>query len=304
VSPAAVALVGPWIAALSAAAPPLTLVAQPSDTRCPAPADLAAAVAERVPVEARGWVATYAVTPGSGPSPESELRLELYDRAHRLRLVRQLAIADEGCAAAAEGVALILERFFEEVAWTASVPLPELERLPEPPPVVERRWELQAGTAGRLEIALAPVLALDVRATFRQRWTVAMGLVLQPASDSQAVSSTGGRAEMRSLPLRASLRRGKAAGAVTFEIGPELMLVGEHAATSGLAGDGFGYRLVGAAGVVAGARWALSPAWTVVIEAAGDVTLFGPAFVVTGAGEVLAPSRVQGLALLGLAHAL
>jgi hypothetical protein len=281
----------------------LSVIAEPPSATCPSRSDVEAAIEERVPAEARGWFARYWVISRGGTPVQYDLRLELLDQRGDLRLTRELAVADDGCAAAAEGLALILERFFAQVAWTASVPLPELERPPEPPPVALRTWELQGATGAHYGVALAPALALDLRATFRERWTVVAGLLVQPVSATQSVF--GGSVEMTSLALRASVRRGGRFGErLRLELGPELGLVGEHAWTSGLPANGSGSRLVTVAGLTAGARWWFRSGWTVAVEGSGEVALSGPAFTVGGVGEVLAPRRVQATALLAVSHAL
>jgi hypothetical protein len=288
-------VIGPAALALAA----VGVVAQPPGTRCPAREQLAEAIATHVPDEIVGWAVRYSVESSAEPPIENRLQLVLTDGEGRVRLRRELTIADDGCAAAAEGVALILERFFAQVSWTAAVPLPELERAPEPPPP-GRRWELQLGASGRREVALAPGLALDARAAVAPAWLASGGLVLEPARVSQPVGLAS--VALFSLPVRLSLRRSFGARAVTFEAGPAATFIGERGSpTPGLPG-GAAYRLLGAAGAVAAARWSPWPQWAVVLEAGADVTLFGAPFVVEGLGEVLAPHRIQALGMLGIAR--
>jgi hypothetical protein len=275
------------------------VVAFPPDTRCPSRQDLLAAMAARVPDDDAGWVVSYRVEARPDPPVENRLRFELRDGTGRLRLGRNLVIDDEGCAAAAEGLALIVERFFEQVAWTASVPLPEIERSDEPAPT--RRWELQVGAAGRLEVALVPALAVDLRLRFSGPWLATAGLVLQPIAAEQDVG-TGTRVQLLSLPARLSLRRVLTRDRNALEIGPALTLVGEQ----GSAGGEPRYRMLLDAGVVAAGRRSLSPDWSVAVEVGADVTLSGSRFVVSGAGpgEVLAPRRIQVIGMLGVSRVL
>jgi hypothetical protein len=299
----ALLLAAPLLALAPSRAAALSVIAQPPGATCPARGDVEAAIEERVPAEARGWFARYRVIPRGGTPAEYDLRLELLDERGGLRLTRELAVADDGCAAAAEGLALILERFFAQVAWTASVPLPELDRPPEPPPIALRTWELQGAGGARYGVGLAPALALDLRGRFREHWVAVAGLLAQPGSGSQSVY--GGSVQLISLAVRGSVRRaGRFGDRLRLEVGPELGLVGEHAWTSGLPENGSGSRLVTVAGLVAGVRWGLDSAWTVALEGSGEIAVFGPAFTVGGVGEVLAPRRVQAAALLALAHAL
>jgi hypothetical protein len=109
----------------------------------------------RVPDQANGWSVRYRVEARGAGTAENRVWLELRDGQGDLRLRRELAIADDGCEAAADAIALIVGRFFREVSWTGAVPLPDMERKtepePEPPPPVPTGppWELEAGLALR-----------------------------------------------------------------------------------------------------------------------------------------------------------
>jgi hypothetical protein len=276
----------------------LEVVAVPRDTRCPPRLDLARALATRVPDDLAGWVAWYRVEAGLEPPVENHVTFELRDATGNLRLRRELAILDDGCAAAAEGMALILERFFEKVAWTASVPLPEVESAAEPE--LGRRWELQIAAGGRREVAFAPALALDVRATLSRSWLAAAGLVLQPVA---VTDPTVSQVELASLPLRVSVRRVLATRAVAFELGPAGALVVERAQAMGVDGSAR-YRVVGTAGAVVAARRALTPSWALALEVNAELSLPGAEYTVNGLGEVLRPAPLQVTGMLGIARAL
>jgi hypothetical protein len=280
----------------------IEVVAVPPDTRCPRRDDLALAVASRVPDDVAGWLAWYRVEAKLEPPVENHLLFELRDAGGRLRLHRELSLTDEECAAAAEGLALIVERFFEAVSWTASVPLPEappiVERAPDAPP--GRRWELQVGAAGRREITFVPALAVDLRAALTPSWVAVAGLVLQPEAVADPSSNV---VELWSLPLRLSLRRVLRTRPLGFELGPALALIGERGQP--VAGEGAGspgYRLLGALGAVAAARRALSPTWAVALEVGGEVTLPGTAFSLNGEREVLRPAPVQVIGLVAISR--
>lgn len=273
--------------------------AVPPDTRCPAQADVEAALANRVPDDLDGWVAWYRVEAWFEPPRENRLRFELRDATGRLRLRREMAIGDQGCPAAAEGLALIVERYFEEVAWTASVPLPEVERPEEPPPA--RRVELQVAAAGRREVGLAPALALDLRVALAANWVAVAGLMVQGPVEDPNVDGTW----MVGVPVRVSARRSfaTAGGATTFEVGPAVGLVVERGWSNAARVGVVQYRTLGIAGVAAAARRPLGPRWTLGFELAADVTLPPtPSFEALGAREVLAPSRVQVTVMVGISR--
>jgi hypothetical protein len=278
----------------------IEVVAVPPDTRCPPRLDLARAVATRVPDDLAGWVAWYRVEARLEPPVENHVTLELRDATGGVRLRRELAILDDGCAAAAEGMALILERFFEKVAWTASVPLPEVENADVAEPEAGRRWELQIAAGGRREVAFAPALALDVRASLSRSWLAAAGIVLQPVA---VADPTVTQVELASLPLRLSVRRVLVTRPVAFELGPAGALVVERAQAMGVDGSAR-YRVVGTAGAVVAARRALGPSWAVSLEVNAELSLPGAEYTVNGLGEVLRPAPLQVTGMLGIARAL
>jgi hypothetical protein len=293
----------PLIAALLWGAVDVT--ARPEDTRCPSRAALAAALEGRVPPGAAAWSVRYRVEAPAAPDAQNHVWLELRDDRGELRLRRELSIADDGCEAAADAMAVIVSRHFREVSWTGAVPLPDMERAPDPPPPppppAERPWEAQAAAVARRELDIVPGLAVDARRRLGAAWVVAAGLVL-PAPVSQQVGPSV-EARLWSLPLHLSLRRALQRSRLGLELGPIVTGAIERGSTLGGAGGSQG-RLVVAAGGVAAARWSLGGAWTLAVEVAVEATVLGEDFTVEGvSGPVLTPHRIQSTALLGLAWA-
>jgi hypothetical protein len=295
--------------ALPPAAVPLVVVSAvdvvsvPPDARCPERAAVAGALAERVPDDLAGWQAWYEVR-APEPAAPTRVRFELHDDHGRVRVRRELSVGLDGCAAAAEALAIIVERYFEGVAWTAAVPLPELERAPEPEPELasgDRRWEVQAGVAGWRQVDMVPALALDVRVALARGWWAEGGLMVPyaPASEPIGVSVL----YLDSLALRASARWRARRRAFALEVGPALTLAGERVTANPGLRNGPVYRLAMAAGVVASARWWFSASWALGIEADAEVSVSAPAFRVTGVGEVLSPARVPLVGLVGVSRA-
>jgi hypothetical protein len=280
----------------------IDVTARPEDTRCPSRAALAAALEGRVPAAAAGWSVRYRVEARGAPADENHLWLELRDARGELRLRRELSIADDGCEAAADALALIVARHFREVSWTGAVPLPDMARAPEPPPPppppAARPWEAQAAAVARRELQVAPGLAVDARRRLGASWVVGVGLILQAPVSEQL---TAGEARLWSLPVHASVRRAFQGRRMGLELGPRVTVAAERAVTS-VGGAAAGHRVVAAVGGVSAARWRLSPAWTVAAELAVEATVFDPSFYVLGtSGAVLTPRRVQAVGLLGLA---
>jgi hypothetical protein len=279
----------------------LDVTARPADTACPPRPALASALAGRVPAAAAAWTVRYRVEAPAGDAAANHVWLELRDDRGDLRLRRELAIPGDGCEAAADALASIVARYFREVSWTGAVPLPDMQRAPDPAPPrrpPDSPWEAQAGAAARRELDLAPGLSLDLRRRVASSFVGGAGLVLHAP-----VTETVGAVEARlwSLPVRASLRATVERGRWTGEVGPQLTASAERGVTSGAAG-GAAARLVLSAGAVGSARLRLSPEWTLALEVAAEVTLVDQPFSVGGLAQpVLTPRRIQTLGVLGLA---
>jgi hypothetical protein len=279
------------------------VTARPQDTRCPSRLALSAALDGRVPDQAEQWSLRYRVEARNAGTRDNRVWLELRDEDGDLKLRRELTIADDGCEAAADGIALIVARFFREVQWTGAVPLPDMQRKPEPPPPPPvrpgRPWELEAGPTLRRAAALAPGLSLATRIPFGQRWLVSAGLTVEVP-----VSRTEGKGSMTlwSVPLRGSVRRLVARGSLAFDGGPQVTAAYEHAALSLPFEDRS--RLVVSAGGVASARWGFAPQWSFGLELAVEVTAYGPDIApLQFPGLVPTPHRVQLFGLGGVARA-
>jgi hypothetical protein len=281
------------------------VTARPEDTRCPSRAALTAALQGRVPEQAVRWSVRYRVETPADLSGENHVWLELRDGEGELRLRRELVVTDDGCEAAADGIALIVGRFFREVSWTGAVPLPDMERAPEPPPAPAasgRPWELQGGLALRREVTLSPGLVVQARVPIARAWLVDAGVVLLPLPPMQVVGP--GSARLWSLPVRVSVRRMFARGPLGLDFGPQVTGAWERAVTSGLR-DGAGDRLLVAVGAASSARWAFARAWTFALDFALEVAVVAPSFqvtTVTGAPVILAPQRVQVSGVAGVAR--
>jgi hypothetical protein len=160
------------------------LVAQGSEDGCPSARQVSAALAARVPamLNSRGGdpetVLTVVLpTPGSAQEPS----FSLVDQQGRLRLFRTLARPGSGqshdCAALSDTVALIVQRYLEEVelpeiAATAKSPTEKLRPPPAPPippavtseprPVARARWDVSFGFAARFANQRAGLESLDL----------------------------------------------------------------------------------------------------------------------------------------------
>ena len=92
-----------------------------------------------------------AVSGGSGPDP---LRIEMTDQGGEARLYRNLVVAEHNrgdCAALAETVALIVDRFLHDLGYEAP------PTLPAPLPGSRRQPDARPAAGGQRPGALRPV---------------------------------------------------------------------------------------------------------------------------------------------------
>jgi len=142
------------------------VVAAPSgpDQGCPSPHQITDALMARIPAvvvsgseASNPGVLKLAVSGGSGSDP---LRIEMTDQGGEARLYRNLTVSERGrgdCAALAETVALIVDRFLHDLGYESPVTLPPPLAGPDanlsrgPPPAVSgaSRFDLFAGGSWR-----------------------------------------------------------------------------------------------------------------------------------------------------------
>ncbi len=311
---------------LAAAASIVVIDAGPAHQGCPNLETTRQKVVERVrpPEQDAGeWSARYVVTQSSAPGDPQFVRLELVDPRGRVRLRRELSIEGETCDSVAEAIALVLERYFAELASElppGDEPEPVAEPVAPPPapvavssttPVAKpepRRTELFVG-AGTALLLPDPDAAVDLQ--FRARFSsFSLGLrgAVPPHRRYERLAG-GGSAELESVPVRASLAALAALGAFEFELGPELLASIEHgqtdAAESGasLMEAGGAFRLVLGLGLQAGALLPVSERFGVSLAAGVDylLPLSMSQFLIDDSPprEVLKPHVFAGFVALG-----
>ncbi len=311
------------LAALWAGVPGLSVVAQPADAVCPGPGLVDAALETRLGPGAAGtgagsdsWVLRYEAPTANAGATGGSLRLTLQDPSGRSRLDRDLSTAGEPCEQRADAIALIVERFFRGIGWTAGAALPGASASaavapptpvsPSPPaPIPAPAHDGAAPLPPRLAVGGGAVLlggraplvgvGLDVSARIGGSLAASVGVVLPPGEATAAVGA--GSATVRSLPIRASGRWVWRVQSFRLAAGPEGLLAWESGRTRDIAQPGSESRRVLSVGVVGAADLLVSPRWQVGIEAASHYTVLAHRFTVGGAGEVLRPPRLQGLIL-------
>jgi hypothetical protein len=263
--------------------------------------------------EQRGWTARYTV--GHAPGEQGDfVRLELLDPAGARRLLRDLPRQGESCATLSQAIALVVERYFRELApedaanvGSRPVPVPVSVPVSVPVPVAAAPAD-----------PLTPRLALGVGfgAASAQPGAVAgvqlgawltgdLHLELTLLADLGAHDEQLGAAELelRSYPAELGLGFGRRGHAWDFFAGPELRWTLESARGSALRELDSGPGAELSAGVGGGLSWWSRGAFGVTARASLDYAVASTTFRVataTGSEPVLKLPKVQGLLTLGV----
>ncbi len=272
------------------------------ETQCPSAALVDRAVAAHLGEAGtgEGWRIAYWA---SG----DVLQLELRDQGGGLFLQRQVTGGAGDCQALADAIALIVDRFFAGLGWSAGRPLPVSDQTivrAAPTPVVAgaplvMSVEGGAGLWTRRQNVGTGVFGVRVA----RRSIEAALHVLGPGTQSRQDLSSGGQAVVSTWGLALSAALGGPVGPLRLHGGPVAVISREwaHSQNIPVTNDNTGTTL--AVGLAAGGGWALSPHWRVAVEGWGSRTIAGDRFVITGLGPVLAPPRLQATAFAALAYA-
>jgi hypothetical protein len=246
---------------------------------CPGIASVREAAATRVgQIEGIGtWVASYGLVHRPEDERADVVRLEIRDPAGELRLQRDLPRAGQSCTAVAQAMVLVLESFFRRTtdsdgARTPAAPagIANAAMPPAATPSIVPALDLVGGwTAG----PSGPSVALGVRMTgFSEgRWEAGVGAAWLLARQEQAVGSA--RATNDSYAFRLHVgRRWRSGHALIARLGPEVVLVLDRAATSGVPDATTSFRAGFGVGAVAGLETFSSRRFAVSIVAAADYT--------------------------------
>jgi hypothetical protein len=201
------------------------VVAAPSgpEQGCPSPHQITDALMARIPAvvvsgseASNPGVLKLAVSSGSGPD---QLRIEMTDQGGEARLYRNLVVAEHNrgdCAALAETVALIVDRFLHDLGYeappTLPAPLPgpdaNLSRGPPPAASGPGRFDLFAGGSWRgasteeSDFELGFGLGLE-RGLIGRRF--AATLTVGTSATRSATTTDGSIVTLHRMPLRLGL---------------------------------------------------------------------------------------------------
>ncbi|HOU92788.1 MAG TPA: hypothetical protein PLU22_17165 [Polyangiaceae bacterium] len=306
------------------------------DALCPDLTRTREAVAARLgtlDVAEAGWIATYTIGHAPDAGRGDFVRLRLRDPEGRVRLERDLPLEPGGCAAMAQALAVVLDRYFRALA-EAAAPADDAEPPDEAPPpssgdaatpgderppgagldapggaATTPDVEQDAGPAlpdPQLELGLLAGAALDLPSGAAELLFTAP---VAPLFRVGVTVSAPFRAEREwlgaewvqgwSVPLRAWAGVGRSSGAFSAYGGPELLVALERGQGAGLATERAASRAVPGAGVALELGYRLTPRVGLGLRAALDANLPGaaPRFVVEIGGgerrEVLAPAPLR-----------
>lgn len=257
-----------------------TLIAvKSSEAQCPSALQIGQAIEARlpgvlIPPEQGGLPEALVLTTAIDPAMRVQ-SFSLVDQRQQVRLRRELpASASAGpqeCPALAETVALMVERYLQDLGYR-----------PEPPPAPEgrRRWELFGGATWRpgADGMAAYEGRMGGGRVLGERGRVGLTLALGVEGASQQ-SWMGASGRLRRYPAELRLGWRTALGKTTLELGPfagvQLLVLYSHS-TEDAATD---VRLIPSAGLAGGLRIPLGRAPFVRVVAALGVALLRYDFV-------------------------
>jgi hypothetical protein len=312
------------VTVLAALTSGLTIETRTPDAHCPDVAATRKAADERLgvlDVAGQGrWKAVYTMVYAPGTADGNRVHLELFDPQGQRRLERDLPLRGESCAAMAQVLVVVLERYFRDLG-SASDPIEPAPRdTPAPttatPAAVDRRpaAPTSPADANRFVASLtlgpaflsppaAAAIALEGRLWLAPWAHVSLGTAWSPVRMEQHVGPAGGVARANFLPVRASLGFGWRFESGYVHLGPDVLVSFDQASTSGVAVPSQNWRMVIGAGAAAGAFFWLRKPWALSIGGAVDATLpLAASQFVVEQEEVLTQKWIQGFMSIGLAY--
>jgi hypothetical protein len=285
------------------------------DALCPDLATTRAAIHNRLGTlslasEQQGWIARYTV--GHAPGEQGDfVRLELIDPTGTRRLLRELPREGESCATLSQAIALVVERYFRELAPESASPAPD----PAPD---------SASTAGpkapaALPDPLTPRLAFGLGLGFASAQPGAVagvqgGYWLSPQfhlelallADLAAHTDQfkGAKLELRSYPAELSFGIGQRGQAWDYFVGPAVRWTLETPSSNDLNGVDSSPGAAFSAGAAGGLTWWPSSSVGLAARASVDYVLTGTTFRAKDTDGISNPvlnlPSLQGLLTVGV----
>lgn len=259
--------------------------------------------------EERGWVARYTV--GHAPATQGDfIHLVLVDPAGTERLVRDLPSDGASCATLSQAIALVVERYFRELApgeeTPAPAPPPEATKTPPRVPTTPEdplTPRLAFGASFGLASAdPGAVVGAQVGYWLLPAAHLELGLLAGLSPHTQHVSNA--QLELRSYPAELALGFGHRGKSWDFFAGPEVRWTLQTPSATGMTIDsrpGAAF----SAGLAGGVNCWPGGSLGVTLRASLDYTLTETEYAInigrgTARQRVLEEERFQALATLGL----
>jgi hypothetical protein len=288
-----------------ATAAPVDVLPGTPEEACPNRAEVQKALSAQVGngVPARGWRLSYRSkadsTAAGGAGRRAVLHLELADERGQSRLRRQLRVEGGDCRAQADAIALIVYRFFAQLAGSdieALAPAPLPSRLPR-----RLRLSLEAGAGVWTRRPGTGTSVFGFRLAWANLETAFS--VLAPRATAAERPADAGQVEVSALGMALSVGLVWQGARLRLHGGPLFLVSRESARTSGIAVPAQNVGTTAALGLAAGASWWLAGGVGLGFEAGLAHAVFGNRFVVGGWGPVLAPPPWQAVVLARLGYA-
>lgn len=306
----------PWFPVLTLASRLAVETGSP-DALCPDVASAEEAIYARLgelhAEDARHWRVRYTMAHAPDASSGDFVRLQIFDPKNRLRLSRDLPLAEESCSTMAQAIALVVDRYFrqlvhDEEMGPVSTPdreEPQRDEVTEPAdrePKPHTDALVLSAHAGVSTEPVSPTLGLSLSreiASFSLRSMLTW--VVLPLTEEL---ERGGRAELRTALVRVIPSLELSLGRTRLGLGPTVALAGEWGSTTAVPESSVGYRTTAAVGGAAVLRFSVGTGsaleLSIVVEA--PARPFGGEFVVEN-DEVLVPPGLRGFASLGFGPA-
>jgi hypothetical protein len=248
----------------------------------------------------------------------AEVRMSLRDPAGATVVSRALAAHAPGCESTAEAIAIVVERYFRDLAWTPQAgtatprPAPSatgaeataiaMVATPGPPPRIfldPPRFTVGAGPALWTRTGTLAV-GLDARLRVAGPVLIGLGVLLPPFRSDENLPTAPGQpqaqAQIRGVPVLVRAAVAGTRGRFGGTLGIEGLVTFEQGESRGIANPASEPRTVLAAGVALGGSVALGARFRISADLAGYRAALGRSFEIGGiAANVLEPPAWQAV---------
>jgi hypothetical protein len=275
------------------------------EVSCPAAAAIERALARRrFAPQHPGWrVAVRAIR---STTNGTLLRVLVHEPSGVAVFERELEVTPAACDSAAEAIALMVERYFRDVAWStgpAIEPAAKLDSDTRPTPQHARLLALLGPTFWTRQSWVGA--SAEVRAGAGGPIQGGVGFLVPPGSQTEALRG-GGQARLSAWPVTLRALVEKRRDTLALTAGLDLLVTAERGESAQIPMPAVQRRLLLGAGVSLGMAWLATPKLGVVLEVSGMRLCAGRDFQIAGLGRgsILTPPLWQAMTSIRLGWAL